>query len=188
MRGRGRDFVVDADVARSAEGAEAVERRDAGDLPVAVARQQTLDALLDARHRVVFSPRLHREWHPRSKRAPSRDARRWLARMVERRLLVRLAVEPSTTELDEAIDAHLPSDTRALAHKDAHLIAIAGAHGRRIISGDDRARAQFARLARCDGVEIGDVHWVDPIEPDVRRWLLARAPDRPDWTLAPPEP
>lgn len=186
MRGRGRDFVVDADVARSADGAEAVERRDAADLSVAVARQRALDALLEARHRVVFSPRLHREWHPRSKRAPSRGARRWLARMVERRLLVRLVDEPSTAALDEAIDTHLAVDTRALAHKDAHLVAIACAHDRRIISGDGRARAQFARLAGCEGVEIGDVHWVDPVEPDAVDWLRARAPDRPAWTLAPP--
>lgn len=187
MRGRGRDFVIDADVARATEDVDAIarlKRDDATHATIAQARRAALDAIVDARHRAIFSPRLHGEWFRADGRSPSRGAKQWYARMFERRLIVRLDAEPATADLSDAIDAHLPADVCPLAHKDAHLVAIACASDHRILSGDDRARAQFARLAAQTGPPLTELHWLNPVEPEVVPWLLERAPDHPPYRLA----
>lgn len=189
MKGRGRDFVIDADVARAAGDIEAIMRdKQPVTTSIAHARRAALEALYEARHRAVFSPRLHAEWFRRDGRSPSRGARVWYARMLERRLIVRLDTEPDATPISEAIDTHLTPDCRALAHKDAHLVATSCANGQRILSGDDRARAQFARLATLLGSALAGLHWCNPAAPDAVSWLRERAPDHPAHRLAPPTP
>lgn len=185
---RGRDFVIDADVARAANAEAIVQLKHGDGAFIAQARRAALSAILKARHRAIFSPRLHGEWFRPDGRSPSGGAREWYTRMFERRLIVRLEAEPATADLSDAIDKHLPADVCPLAHKDAHLVAIACAHDHRILSGDDRARAQFARLAAQTGPPLSNLHWLNPIAPEVVPWLLERAPDHAPYHLAPPAP
>lgn len=174
MRGSGRRFVVDADVARAALDPDKVER-GAAVAPVARAAHQALKALREANHTVVFSPALSAEW---AKHAPEpRFARRWLTRMREARLVDMLPQEPEDPALQAVIDAELPAQDRPVAQKDLHLVVVALNHAdRRLLSADGRAREKYARLTSAEP-RLAGLHWVAPADAGVVAWLRERAPD-----------
>jgi hypothetical protein len=174
VRGSGRRFVVDADVARAALDPDKVER-GAAVAPVALAAYRALNALHEAKHTVVFSPALTAEW---ARHAPEpRFARRWLIRMVEARLVDRLAVEPEDAALQAAVSAGLAGGDRAVAEKDLHLVTVAlNQADQRLLSSDGRAREKYARLTAAEP-RLAGLHWVAPADPEVVAWLRERAPD-----------
>ena len=192
MKGSGRRLVVDADVGRGAADVARAERTGAVD-PRARAFARCLDAVLQARHRLVMGPTLREEW--RRHVTGNCAGGRWLARMIERGLVVLLDREPDADRVRDDARAHLPHEEIDAALKDPHLVAAAVAEGdRRVLSGDDRARDRYTRVAARASWPA--LHWVNPAwdvpgtgraaAEEVRAWLLERAPDRPEWTLGGP--
>ena len=180
MRGRGRRFVVDADIGRGAADLRRAERGERMESR-ALAFARSLEALYDARHVAVLSPALKIEWRKHARRGSS--GHRWLVRMVERNLVVQLSSEPDAVWLEDIIRRGLPEGDRQVALKDRHLVATAtGEADDRLLSGDGKAREKYARLAQ-DEPNTGKLHWVDPAWSGVRSWLMARAPDDTRWTL-----
>ena len=182
MRGSGRLIVVDADVGT---GAADPARASAGHPvdPRALNLSQCLDAVIAARHTAVFSPALRKEWLGHA----GRGALKWLGRMKDRGLLEWLSDEPDQTPFRAAIVQGLPEAERPAAEKDVHLVATAMIEAdKRLLSCDGAARGKFCRVSLLHASMRG-LHWVDPTWPDVRQWLLERAPDRDEWTLGQPE-
>ncbi len=175
MKGTGRRFVVDADVARGAADPARIQRGEAHDVR-GLRMRDCLKALRDAEHIVVFSPAVMGEW--REHQSPA--TRSWLARMTERRRVERVS-EPGGDWIRTAIAETLQGGDAGVASKDAHLVALACDQDQRLLSGDGKAREKFVRLVPLPPLD--HLHWVDPEWEAVRDWLLERAPDRPAWTL-----
>lgn len=185
MKGSGRRFVVDADVARGALDPAKVERGAPAD-PRALEASRALIALRKAKHTVVFSPSLSAEW---AKHAPDpRFARRWLAQMVEARRVDVLPQEPDDAELSEAVGRELPQGDREVAEKDIHVVILALNHADlRLLSNDGRAREKYARLVVA-APRLAPLHWVGPSEAGVAAWLTGHARDEPRFQLGGAEP
>lgn len=174
MKGAGRRFVVDADVARAAADPSQADRRRPL-APGAAHAGKSLKALRDARHTLVFCPALHAEW--RRHAAAPRFAHRWLAQMLERRLIVQLNDDPDDAPLQAVVAATLPPGDRDVAQKDLHIVNLALHHAdHRLLSLDKRAREKFSRLVEAQPA-LADLHWAVPDTEAVVGWLLARAPE-----------
>jgi hypothetical protein len=95
--------------------------------------------------------------------------------------------EPDASWLQDIIRARLQGGDYKTAEKDLHIVAIATtAADQRLLSGDDKAREKYKRVAEEDP-RLARLHWVNPFKQvGVRTWLLARAPERLDWTLSAP--
>jgi len=122
MKGSGRRIVVDADVGTSAADSRRAERGQAVDQR-ALAFTRCLNAMYDARHVAVFSPRLRKEWRDHVR--PGSSGHRWLTRMVERRFVDLVKPEPDVAWLEDIIHNDLPPGDHGVALKDGHLVATA---------------------------------------------------------------
>lgn len=155
-----RRLVVDADVA-SAAGGESSEH------PVAAACRDFLKCALVVCHRLVLSPELLGEW----KGHRSNFTRTWLTQMFARRKVI--LIEPDARQiLYERIEsATVDEKNISIIRKDFHLLAIAIAADRTIVSMDETVRTLLCDV--CQSVrEIGDIVWVNP----------SKATERPiDW-------
>ena len=178
MKGRGRRIVVDADVGRAAAN---ISRADRGEVvnARALAISRSLRAFLEARNVAVFSPSLHKEWQKHA----GRGGCRWFARMLEKKLIDKVIPEPDSTWLEEIIKDNLPESDAKVAHKDRHLVTLAIAKADlRILSCDGKAREKYVWLVP-NASKLERLHWVDPGEDSVPRWLTERAPDHRPWML-----
>lgn len=177
---QGKRLVVDADVGRAAANPARIERGEQVD---ARARQirRCLAEVQDGGHTVVLCPTLRAEW---DKHAPAGSAgRAWLARMAERRLVLKVPQSPTDPSLDACIAERLPPDDQPVARKDLHLVTLALQHAdRRVLSLDARAREKFARL-RDDHAGLGGLYWAAPDTEAAEKWLRDGAKDDPAFRL-----
>lgn len=171
---KGKRIVVDADVGRSAASAQRAERGEVPE-PASVSVLRALQAMRQARHRLVWSPALQEEWNRNVWRGTSGYA--WLAEMFARKLVDRPNDDGDVERIARLAERRLEGREVSVVVKDAHVVAAALAHGdRRVLSRDRTAREMFGRLADDDR-EIGGVLWADPAEVGTRGWLLEGAPD-----------
>jgi predicted nucleic acid-binding protein len=159
-----RRFVVDADVARASGKGR----------PPAPACLDVLETLLRVCHRLALPQLLADEWN----RHASRQGRRWLKQMQNRRKVDKLELR----RIDEirgrlASLARGPADERAMI-KDAHLVATAVEYRARVLSLNDADRDRFRAAAQQFG-DLGLVLWANPSreEEKVGAWLEGGAPD-----------
>lgn len=102
--------------------------------------------------------------------------------MRSRRRLVEVQVEPMD-KLRRHIDALTPTQVRAVAAKDVHLVEAALQTDRTITALDARARAAFARIA-TSMTELDALACVNPhTDAGVKEWLRQGAPARDEYLL-----
>jgi hypothetical protein len=168
-RASSRRIVIDASVAFSA-----------GDLkhpsadPSSGCCRKFLASVLSICHRVVITDAIQQEW---SKHENS-YARKWRKSMVARKKAVILASPPTNHALREAAATSSPHKRdRDAMLKDCHLIEAAMATDCIVASRDDEAQRLFA-LHASSLPGIGDIVWVNPVEPadEVASWLESGAP------------
>lgn len=161
-----RRIVVDASVARSAGGEDAV-------FPLSKQCRDFLRTMLVVCHRVVLTPAVREEWNKHE----SRFARHWRVAMMARKKL--LLDEPGqNVSFREALEAAGPTPRGCDAMlKDAHLIEAAAATDRLVASLDDTVRALFNGVATRVRL-LRTVVWVNPGHPEegAEEWLEAGAP------------
>lgn len=166
-RRRSRRIVVDTDIARAA---------GTGVHPTADACRAVLETVRDASHKVVLSPQQNEEWTTHR----SRFTGRWLRSMVARRQQVILNPEPDSGLAATIATLPVPEEARDAMLKDAHLLEMALATDRRVLSMDEAAYAHFqeagAALADCRSI-----HWANPLRDsdDAVAWLNRGAPADP---------
>ena len=159
----GRLLVIDADIARSSGLASATSARRS---------REILAATLECRLRVAYVGRVREEWE----RHASAFARSWLVRMHARKLVDDRVPIRSMRGLRSRIERQADAGSRDLMKKDVHLLETAAGGDQRIVSGDRRARVQFARLAR-EFKPIGEVHWALFQSPGAVAWIESGAID-----------
>ena len=176
-------IVVDADIARSASDRSADE--------VALICCRTLECFDRGGHHLAMSAPLLQEWlKPREDRPAgayyaSRFSYTWLANMRSRRRIFQ--VDPSKTpsmldQVIQALGAQQNPTFRGEIEKDIHLADAALAADGRVISCD---RAFRRRLARAGGQveQLRPLLWLHPQDHNAPDWLLADAPDLPEYRL-----
>ena len=132
-----RRLVIDASVARSSGGEDAVH-------PLPKQCRDFLKATLACGHRVVLSPSVNAEW----KRHEPGFARKWRAAMVARRKVLMDDV-PEDPALRDAIDGSTKVERDRLAMiKDAHLVEAARVTDRTVVSLDDTVRRLFSAASK----------------------------------------
>lgn len=161
-----RRVVIDASVARSAGGEDAV-------FPLSKQCRDFLRTTLAVCHRAVLTRAVREEW----KKHESGFARQWRTAMMARKKLV-LDDPGEDGALREAIEeASVSPRGRDAMLKDAHLIEAAQATDRTVASLDDTVRGLFsAAAARVRYLRT--VVWVNPGHPDegCEAWLEDGAP------------
>ncbi len=145
-----RRIVIDASVARSAGGENAV-------FPISKHCRDFLKTMLVVGHRVVLTPAVRDEW----KKHESRFARQWRVAMVARKKVLPHELGENGA-LREAIEkAAMNTRGRDAMLKDTHLIEAAQATDRVVASLDDTVRSLFAGAATRVRV-LRAVAWVNP--------------------------
>jgi hypothetical protein len=145
-----RRLVIDASVARSAGGENAV-------FPTSKHCRDFLKAVLDICHHVVLTPEIREEWHKHR----SGYARRWLVSMFARKK-AELSESVENKELRNKIDiAAKDEKSKTAMLKDVLLLEAALASDETVVSLDETVRGLFTELASNLG-EIGNVIWVNP--------------------------
>jgi hypothetical protein len=162
-----RDLVVDADV-----GTQAHDLKQ--HLPRCIACADALEAILAARHRVVFCEDLHGEWRNHA----GKFGLHWLARMTGKRLIVAKGCPPDEHFFQRVHQAHTTQLPEDRLRKDFHLILLALSAEQRILSCDKPARRAFVSATK-DVREIRPILWVDPSahEEEGASWIASGAPN-----------
>jgi hypothetical protein len=153
-------IVIDADVLRAAsssehEGARGKTCRDA------------LGTVLRICHRAVVTDELREEYEAHW----SRFGRKWYVEMKSRN---KLFATPGSQrrQIDRAIErAGYGAAQEHAVQEDLHLVLAALEADKLVLSGDDTARALFARLA-----PVGHVGWASVNDRGALRWLERGAP------------
>jgi hypothetical protein len=156
-----RRLVIDASVARSSGGEDAVH-------PLSKHCRDFLKATLSCGHRVVLSPHVNAEW----KKHESGFARQWRVAMFARKKVL-LDHVPEDIELREAIDRVAEGERGRLAMiKDAHLVEAAQTTDRTVVSLDDTVRRLFG-VASKRVRSLRTVVWANPghESEDCSTWL-----------------
>lgn len=161
-----RRLVIDASVARSSGGEDAVH-------PLPKQCRDFLKATLSCGHRVVLSPPVNAEW----RKHESGFARKWRTAMVARRkvLMEEVAEDPA---LRDAIEGSTKADRDRLAMiKDTHLVEAAQATDRTVVSLDDTVRRLFG-VASKSVRSLRTVVWANPRHEteECSAWLADGAP------------
>jgi hypothetical protein len=156
-----RRLVIDASVARSSGGEDAVH-------PLSKHCRDFLKATLTCGHRVVLSPPVNAEW----KKHESGFARQWRVAMFARKKVL-LDQVPEDPEFREAIELVADGERGRLAMiKDAHLVEAAQATDRTVVSLDDTVRRLFGVASRRVR-SLRPVVWANPAHEseDCSTWL-----------------
>ena len=163
-----RRLVIDACVARSAGGEDAV-------YPTPRNCRAFLLAVLDNGHRVVMTPALAAEWN----RHRSRFARTWQVSMTARKRVLHLDVAEDPHLRHRVAQTAEHESQKAAMLKDCHLLEAAAASDRSVISMDEVVRALFSS-ASGSMPDLRGVVWVNPDREHERPvvWLSQGA--RPD--------
>lgn len=164
MAARGsKRLVIDASVARSAGGEDAV-------FPRSKHCRDFLKAALAVCHRIVLTPEISEQW----KQHRSNFARRWLVSMMARKKVHLLGnvVNDDLRGRVERAAAHAKDHEREAIRKDFLLIEAAIATDRIVISLDDTVKGLFAMAARSVG-ELKNIAWANPgrAEEQLILWL-----------------
>ena len=159
-----RRIVIDASVARSAGGKDAVTTD-----PSSNCCRTFLASVLGICHRVVITQDIQQELNNHE----SRFARKWRLSMVARKKVVLLTDLPTIQTMRDAVEI-LPvcqSDKDAML-KDCHLIVAAQATDSIIASRDDEAQQLFAAHLQTLPA-VADLLWVNPVKTpeDIISWL-----------------
>jgi predicted nucleic acid-binding protein len=140
--------VIDADVARSAGGAEH---------PVSKTARNLLQGIAESGLPVAFCPVLLAEW----RKHRSQLSARWLSSMIARKKFHYL--KPTANTQSEIEKCALSEKDRAVAEKDAHVVDIAIATGNFIASNDKVARGVFSVVAQNTTLLDGLI-WAVPVD------------------------
>ena len=165
-------LVVDADVSQAAGRAKPESRG-------AQCARMLEEIRKHRQFRLVFNTRLGDEWE----RNQSSFSSQWLASMLKFRRVEYVRLD--TAELDAEIRTGAASVTVLdVLLKDAHLIGLALASDRRVLSMDAHARDHFARLS-AHIEHIRAVMWLTPDQEfeGCMVWLEGGAPEVPGWSL-----
>lgn len=166
-------IVVDASVAQAAKVYRAHEK--------GVACARVLQTIRMVCHRAAFGSVLEREYSLHE----SPWASDWRTSMAQKGKWVGVAEENRRlTGLLASTRCPLTKSGAAAALKDLHLVVLALASDRIILSTDDTAGDLFARLAKLDD-RLAPVHWINPRThcDGLIPWLEQGAPERADWQL-----
>jgi hypothetical protein len=149
-----RRLVIDASVARSSGGEDAV-------FPTSKNCRDFLKTVLEICHHVVLTPEIREEWHKHK----SNFARRWLVSMFARKK-VELIDSAEDRVLRGKIDqASQNEKSKAAMLKDVHLLEAALMTDEIVVALDETVRALFIKVAVNVG-EIRNVAWINPDQAD----------------------
>lgn len=169
------DFVIDADILRSAGETEHPHSSNA---------KRLLETIREKRHRMVRCVPLNEE----HKKHRSRFSSLWMSAMISKRLhVVWEYVEDS--DLRKVILNPFPEDAskkRTAVLKDAHLLEAAAKTGKRILSKDKTAKNLFQ--ASCGQLgKYGEILWGDmTTSPDeIICWVADGAVERNELRICP---
>ena len=160
-RVRASRLVINASVARSAGGADAVA-------PESKLCRDFLQAVLDVCHRIVMTKDIRQEW----KAHESRFSRKWRVGMVGRKKVEWLHMAEDHVLREEVANAAATEKARVAMSHDIHLIEAALATDGLVASRDDKARRLFCEAA-SSVPKLCRVVWVNPSDPNERviGWL-----------------
>lgn len=170
-----KELVIDASVARSSGGPEAVH-------PTAKAARDFLLTTLATHLKIVMTPAIRAEWDKHQ----SKFARSWRSSMVARKKLSAHEPEERKDLREKIVNTTLSKSNSDAMTKDFHLIEAAITTDKRIIALDDNARDLFAKVS--SGIaEIREVLWLNPgsHSAEVNSWLKDGAPNNRKWWLYP---
>ena len=159
-------LVIDASIARAT--GEVTSRSD-----LSRSLHHLLNAIQAGSFYVVFDSELKAEWA----RHQSNFARTWRTKMFSSKRLRILDVD-ADAELRTSCEAIALSDVQFLAlWKDFHLVELALATDKRVLSTDQRIAEILHPLAR-NIKTLRKICWVNPTPPDsdTLKWLAAKAP------------
>jgi len=149
-----RRLVIDASVARSSGGEDAV-------FPTSKNCRDFLKAVLEICHHVVLTPEIREEWHKHK----SNFARRWLVSMFARKkagLIDSVEDQVLRGKIDRASQSE---KARAAMLKDVHLLEAALMTDEIVVALDEKVRSLFIEAAISVG-EIRNVVWINPDRAD----------------------
>ncbi|MEQ9486795.1 hypothetical protein [Coleofasciculus sp. F4-SAH-05] len=150
-KGISKRLVIDASVARSSGGEDAIH-------PTSIHCRDFLQAVLDICHKVVMTPDIKDEWDKHQ----SVFALRWRRRMVAKRKFVFLNVSVDK-ELWDKIYRIAGTDRQcAEMFKDLRLLEAAIATDKTVISLDDNTARTFFSQAAVDINALKEIVWVNP--------------------------
>ena len=145
-------LVVDASVARAASEPPSVES------PGGPCREFLLE-MLDSGCRVAMSREMFSEW----KRNESEFARTWRAEMVGRKRVVVKRELRDEIGFDDAVEAAgFTKNQRAAVEKDRHLVLLAVATDRAVVSLDEVVRGLLRDRSEELQRLLDDLDWVNP--------------------------
>jgi hypothetical protein len=169
-----RGIVIDTSVARSAGGRDATEGR-------AAASKDALELIRREKLRAVVSDELLEEYRRQTRM--SLFFRQWLVWMTDKERLWRVDAKPHRPTRLAAQQILSPERQRAV-EKDLHLVGAALASDRRVLSADDRMRADLVALT-AQVRALAKIHWANPEAARCLDWLSRSAPDDRAWRLEP---
>lgn len=158
-------IVVDANILRGASSS------DRGP-PPGVDCRRALQAILAICHRAVVSPALAEEYEHHA----SGFGQRWLTWMARRSKIVQTPAKETGRARGWKQDPSFEAHERRAVEKDLHLVLAAWEADAVILSGDDAARALFARLT-----DLKYLGWARMTHNDVDGWLDDGAPAHAVW-------
>jgi hypothetical protein len=163
-------LVIDADIAQSAGGEDAI-------YPVPKQCRDFLAEVLKTGHRMVMTPALYSEW----KEHESNFTRSWRTQMVSRKQVQRFGYagnDITDEDLRNDIEQHAPNPGACqYMLDDVHLVEAALAAGQRVASRDERVRGHFSRVSQ-QIIKLRPIVWVNPSIPEETciKWLKQNAP------------
>jgi hypothetical protein len=146
---------------------------------ISVACADALQAIKDSGLHAAMSEHLEEEWL----RHASTFARKWLVQMFSRKRVRRLASIPLHVGLRRVLPTLPDEGIQRAIEKDLHLIDLALAADRRIISLDERMRMHLGNLTPRVNV-LSRVHWANPRHAACLVWLRTGSPDDRELLLA----
>lgn len=161
-------LVVDASIAGAAG--------DVSMHPTSIRCREALMAILNFGHQLAMTAELSAEWGNHQ----TRFARTWRASMVAKKRMHSISAE-NLNDLERRLTEHEDEPKRLAAMvKDKHLLEVAIATDKRVLSLDETVRALF-REHSGSLTEIRDVCWVNPAHEHehVTDWLRSGAPANP---------
>jgi hypothetical protein len=174
LRPKSKRLVVDVDLL-----VQCGKREKAPD-PRMKSCRRFLVAVRDICHHVAFNESLFSEW----KRHKTSWASKWLTQMMARRKFEKLEDNPDSEISAAIIRVVTDRNTIAKMQKDQHLLEIALATDKRIISLNDKERFHFSKC--CDEIKnINTLIWVNPTcnPQEVIAWLENGAEYKAEYTL-----
>jgi ABC-type dipeptide/oligopeptide/nickel transport system ATPase subunit len=149
-----RRLVIDASVARSSGGEDAV-------FPTSKNCRDFLKAVLEICHHVVLTLEIREEWHKHQ----SKFSKRWLRSMFARKKVELIDSTEDQMLRDRIAETSQNQKARAAMLKDIHLLEATLVTDEIVVALDETVRALFIEVAVSVG-EIRNVIWTNPDRAD----------------------